>query len=117
MAKIRLYLDECVDVQLAYRLRNHGYDALSVRDVGNLGKKDEEQLEYAINDKRAIFTHNVKHFKHLHKDFVLRQRYHYGIIVSKHLDIDELERRILNLLRYVTHSQIGHQLVKLSQFK
>lgn len=118
MANISLYLDECVDVHLAYRLQNQSYDAIPAKDLSNLGKKDEEQLELAINYKRAILTHNEKDFVHLHREFVQQRRYHYGVIISGYLHIDELERRILKLFRCLaTHSQMENKLVRLYQFR
>jgi hypothetical protein len=51
---IELYLDEDINISLAAILRGHGYDVITTLEVGNLSNLDEEQLEYAANNSRAI---------------------------------------------------------------
>ncbi len=50
MSKIRIYTDESVNVSISEGLKRRGVEAFSVRDAGNLGLTDEEQLVFA--DKR-----------------------------------------------------------------
>ena len=51
---IRLYLDEDVNVLVADLLNARGFDALTVRDAGQLRASDAEQLLYAVNQQRAL---------------------------------------------------------------
>jgi len=60
MSEISLYLDEDVRVLLAEILRNRGYHAYHVLEVERTGKSDSEQFAYAIRNKMAILTHNIK---------------------------------------------------------
>ena len=53
---IKLYLDEHVDPNVAKGLRPYGVDVLTTQEAHMLGAKDEQQLEYAIDQERAIFT-------------------------------------------------------------
>ncbi|MEW6419237.1 MAG: DUF5615 family PIN-like protein [Nitrospirota bacterium] len=53
---IRLYLDEMIPVVLALILRQHGYDVLAAKEVNMFGKSDEEQLAFAVSNRRAIIT-------------------------------------------------------------
>jgi predicted nuclease of predicted toxin-antitoxin system len=39
---VKLYLDEDVNINLAMRLRNYGYNVVTTLEVGNLGNSDEE---------------------------------------------------------------------------
>jgi len=112
-----LYLDQDVNINLAVRLRRHGYDVVTTREVGNIGNPDEQQLEYATNNSRAILTHNRKHFRRLHRDWKSSGQHHGGIIVSVHLSLDELERRMLNLLRRVSANTAQDRLFSLSDFR
>lgn len=114
---LKLYLDQDVNINLAVRLRRHGYDVVTTREVGNIGNPDEQQLEYATNNSRAILTHNRKHFRRLHRDWKSSGQHHGGIIVSVHLSLDELERRMLNLLRRVSANTAQDRLFSLSDFR
>ncbi|MBI1930112.1 DUF5615 family PIN-like protein [Candidatus Poribacteria bacterium] len=114
---IALYLDEDINISLAARLRGHGYNVITTVEVGNLSNSDDKQLEYATNNGRAILTHNRKHFRRLHTDWKSRGQHHWGIIVSVHLSLDELERRMLNLLRRVSADTARDRLFSLSDFR
>lgn len=56
MAKIRLLLDEDVRPILAEILRHRGYDVIHVLELERSGKTDAEQLDHAVNQRRAILT-------------------------------------------------------------
>lgn len=82
MAAIKLYLDQNIDPALAHVLRSKGFDVLSAYESGLAGKQDEEQLEYAISQKRALLTFNAKDFAPLAEMFYEQGREHFGIILS-----------------------------------
>lgn len=115
--KMKLYLDEDVDINLAVRLGSYGYNVVTTLEVGNLGNSDEKQLEYATHNGRAILTHNRRDFRRLHRAWMLRAQHHCGVIVSVHLNLDEFERRMLNLLRGVSTEQAQDMLFSLSDFR
>ena len=77
----KLYFDEDVDARLAAALARGGFDVLTTVAAGLLEASDEEQLAYAARQKRALITHNIKHFPDLHADWILGDREHWGIIV------------------------------------
>ncbi len=52
--KLRFYLDENMDPEIAEQLRRRGIDALSARDVGLLNVSDGVQLRYAAAHRRAL---------------------------------------------------------------
>lgn len=48
-----LYLDEDVSVLLGELLDARGFDVITARDRGMLGKSDEEQLAYSASKERC----------------------------------------------------------------
>jgi predicted nuclease of predicted toxin-antitoxin system len=95
--RIRLYLDEDVPLSLAQSLLNRGVDVITTQEAENYSLSDREQLLFASNEKRVIFTHNRRDFKILHEEFVKRGGEHYGIILSDQLPVGILLRRIMKL--------------------
>jgi predicted nuclease of predicted toxin-antitoxin system len=66
--KIKLFMDEDVYLALALAIRKRGYDAVHVSELNLKGKSDDEQLRYAIEDQRCIFSFNIKDFVLLHHE-------------------------------------------------
>lgn len=112
----RLYLDQDVDVLLAVRLKGHGCDVVTTRDAANLNLSNAAQLEYATSTGRSFLTHNRRHFRRLHRDWLNQGKHHCGIIVSTHLSLDELERRVLKLVQSVSPEQAADHLFSLADF-
>ena len=98
MDEVKLYLDENITPTLAVVLRGRGYDVVSVHEVDMRGKNDEEQLEYAISQGRALLTFNARHFAPLAKRYFEAGREHFGIVVSKVIDLPEMIRLTIKLL-------------------
>ena len=75
----RLYSNENFPLPVVLALRALGHDVETTLDVGKSDRAipDEEVLEYAISERRAVITLNRKHFIRLHRDNPL----HFGIIV------------------------------------
>lgn len=55
-SKLRFYLDENMDPEIAEQLRRRGLDALSARDVSLLKVSDDVQLRYAAVHGRVLCT-------------------------------------------------------------
>ncbi|WP_228055606.1 DUF5615 family PIN-like protein [Lusitaniella coriacea] len=49
----------------------------------NLGRSDEEQLQWSTQQGRTIYTLNVGDFCNLHKIYVMQGRQHTGIVLGK----------------------------------
>ena len=58
-----------------------GFDVLSVTDAGRRGLSDEEQLSFAAETDRTIFTGYSADFPGLHWAWMAAGRSHAGIIV------------------------------------
>jgi hypothetical protein len=107
---IRLYIDEDVHGNLSIVLRQEDYDVLTVNEAKRNGLSDAEQLAYATEQKRAIFTFNAADFIVLHLDYLQAERSHAGIIVSKQISLEETIHRLLFLLNQITADEIYNQL-------
>ena len=57
-----LFVDEDVRVMLAEILRQRGYVATHVLEIGREGRSDADQLEHAVKEDRAILTHNIRDY-------------------------------------------------------
>ena len=55
-SKLRFYLDENMDPEVAEQLRQRGIDVLAARDVSLLSVSDGVQLRYAVTDGRVLCT-------------------------------------------------------------
>ncbi|GIK58770.1 MAG: DUF5615 family PIN-like protein [Chloroflexi bacterium] len=53
---IRFHLDENVPPAIALGLRQRGLDVTTSQEAGLLGASDENQLAYALRERRVIFT-------------------------------------------------------------
>jgi predicted nuclease of predicted toxin-antitoxin system len=74
---IKFYSDEHVDLAIASALRKRGVDILTTQEAGMLGAADEDHLQFAISQNRAIFTQDTD-FLRLHKSWPA----HKGIIYT-----------------------------------
>jgi len=96
---IRLFLDEDAQRTALIRvLKARHIDVRTVNEVGRTGLTDEEQLAYAVQSGRTIFTFNRRHFVKLHIAYLEQGRHHAGIIVSDQHEIGILIRRLLKLV-------------------
>jgi predicted nuclease of predicted toxin-antitoxin system len=117
MNKLTLFLDEYTRVSLADILRQRGYDATHVIEVNRGGLSDPEQLSYAVSQKRAILTHNIRDFLIIDKKYQSEEKEHYGIIVSDQVSLSELLCRILKCLNQYTAEYAHNQIIWLHNFK
>lgn len=107
---IRLYIDEDVHGGIGAALRQHGYDVLTVNEAKRGGLSDAEQLAYAADLGRTLFSFNAADYIALHLEYGTQGRMHSGIVVSKQIPIGETVRRLLHLLDTVSADDIRNQL-------
>lgn len=106
---IRLYLDEDINVLVADLLKARGFDALTVRDAGQLRASDPEQLAYAVNHQRVLVTHNRGDFEELIQTYFETEQKHYGVILAVRRSPQEIARRLLVILNQVTADEMENQ--------
>lgn len=101
MSQIRLYIDEdSGNLSLVESLRNSGVDVMTTPDANKLSSSDEEQLIWATEQGRVIYTANMGDFCRLHRIFAELKMTHSGIIVTtrQSYSIGVQLRGILNLM-------------------
>ena len=114
--KIKLMLDEDVQIELANALKAKGVDAVSVQEFGRKGLPDEGQLNFADNNGRVLFTYNIGDFIKLHSKFIRQGRNHQGIIVSKQLSISQALKGLLSLVSALPADEMANRLEFLSDW-
>ena len=117
MGAIRLLLDEDVRLLLAQILRERGFDAQHVVELKRDGLSDAEQLAFAVKQRRAILTHNIRHFVLLDREFRHDGKSHYGILLSDQVPFRDLLRRTLRCLGQKSEERIRSQVIWLHDFK
>ena len=78
---IKLYLDEDLSPVIAEMLRKDDIDAVSAHDAGMLQASDQEQLKYAVSQKRCMVTRNRNDFIRLTVQFFNEHRRHHGLLI------------------------------------
>jgi predicted nuclease of predicted toxin-antitoxin system len=71
-------LDENISQAIAKGLRRRGIDVTTTPEESLIGKLDEEQLAFAVSQKRVIFTQDT--------DFLRFQQQgvsHYGVVLQR----------------------------------
>jgi hypothetical protein len=76
----RIYPDEDVSVLGATILRARGFEAVTARDTGQLGRSDPEQLTSGALAERVLLTHNQVDCERPHRQRLEVGRPHAGII-------------------------------------
>lgn len=74
-----LYADEQFPTEVVGNLRGREHDVLTVQEADNRGDSDEQVLEFATEQDRAVLTINRRDFIKLHR----QSSDHAGIIVCK----------------------------------
>ncbi len=108
---MRLYFDEDASVDSAVNLASRGFDVLTVRDAGRLHLADEAQLAFAVQEQRAMVTHNRTDFELLHEQYLAAQQPHFGVIIAKRRPHDAIVvRKLLSLLDSLSGEEMRNQL-------
>jgi predicted nuclease of predicted toxin-antitoxin system len=110
---MRLHLDEDADAHaLLNALRHRGLDVTSTRELGLLRCSDEEQLAWAFEGGRVIYTYNASDFCRLHSEFMRQGRHHAGIIIGDQqaISIGEEMRRLLRISDARTAAEMADNL-------
>jgi predicted nuclease of predicted toxin-antitoxin system len=102
---------------LAVILRERGFDATHVYEAERSGMSDADQLDYAVQQERAILTHNSKDFVPLSIEYFFNERPHNGVILSPQIEKGELVRRTLNLLYALSAEEIANTVRHLADYK
>ena len=116
---LKIHLDEDADAHaLLNGLRHRGWDVTSSRERGLLRFSDEEQLAWAADQGRALFTYNASDFCRLHAGFLRQGRHHAGIIIGDQqtASIGEEIRRLIRISESKTAVEMNDCLEFLSNW-
>ncbi|MDZ8089877.1 MAG: DUF5615 family PIN-like protein [Nostoc sp. DedQUE12b] len=119
MSQIRFYLDEDAGKKsLANGLRNAGIDVMTTAEADRLGSSDDNQLIWATEQRRVIYSFNVGDFCRLHKAYLEQQQNHSGIVLAakQSYAIGEQLRGLLKLVESVEAEDMANQLVFLRKY-
>jgi hypothetical protein len=113
MSEVRLYIDEDAgENAVVHGLRARGFDVLTTIEAHQRGVTDREQLAFAVQQARAIYTFNVGDFARLHREFLSQGVDHAGIIVlpDQRCSIGEKIRRLARFLSSVTAEEMVNRM-------
>jgi hypothetical protein len=109
MSEVRLYVDEDAGEHAVVQgFRARGVDVLTTIEAGRLSTTDAEQLAFATQQGRTVYTFNVAHFARLHRDYLTQGIDHAGIIVipDQRYSIGEKVRRLASFISGVTAEEM-----------
>jgi len=79
---LKLLVDEMYPSEIAEQLAGKGFDVVPVYRVpGLLGSKDKPLFDWAVANRRAVFTENARDFLPLIKAHAAEERDHYGLVL------------------------------------
>jgi len=119
VSQICFYLDEdTINAALVKALRNANLNVVTVADAGRLGYSDEEQLIWATEQGRVIYSFNIGDFCRLHRDFIAQGINHAGIVLAsqQQYSIGQQLRGLLKLAANNSSEDMVNQLMFLSTY-
>lgn len=96
---VPILVDECVTNRVAVWLREAGYNASHVTEVGRRGHSDHQQLEYAAENGMLLLTYNVADFLELNTEWAMRGKPHGGILLAHDATYQRQPRALVNDIR------------------
>jgi DNA-binding transcriptional MerR regulator len=114
VSNIRLYLDEdMIKKALIKALRKANFDVLTTSEANNLRSPDPEQLIYATQQERVIYSYNMGDFCRLHGIYMEQGLNHSGIIIAERqtYSVGEQLRGLLRVTEKYSAETIKNQLV------
>ena len=119
MSEISLYIDEDASrSSLIAALRNANIDIITTSEANNLGLIDPEQLIWATENNRVIYTFNVKDYCRLHKNYMTEGKEHCGIIAAERqsYSVGEQLRGLQKIIVSMSAQEIRNQLIFIGAF-
>jgi len=119
MSQPRLYLDEDAQCSsLVVALRKANVDVITVSEVGRLGYPDDQQLTWATEQGRVLYSFNVKDFSRLHSSLLSEGTIHAGMIVvpRQRYAVGEQLYGLLSVIAAKAAEDMIAQLVYLSNY-
>ena len=109
MSEVRVYADEDAGETAVVRgLRARGVDILTTIEAQQCGAADQDQLAFAVQQGRSIYTFNVGDFARLHREYLLRGIDHSDIVVlpDQRCSVGEKIRRLARFIGGATAEEM-----------
>lgn len=119
MSQIRFYIDEdSVEKSLIAAFRKAGLDVVTVTDVNRQSYSDEDQLIWATEQERVIYSYNRRDFCRLHSEFLGVERNHAGIVLlqQQRYSVGQQLQGLLKLVATLSAEEMVNQLVFLTAY-
>lgn len=97
---VRLYMDhDSLDARVVSALRSQGCDVLTSLEAGNQRLPDDEQLSFAAQQQRAIYSANCGDFLRIHGQWMREGRSHAGILLraQQRMQVGDQVRALLSI--------------------
>jgi hypothetical protein len=110
---IRVYLDEDAMARAFVQgLRARGVDVTTAFEEGVTEQDDRDQLVWAAQQERVLYTFNVGDFCRLHAEYMLQGKHHAGIVVvpRQRYTVGEQIRLLLRLLHTMSAEEMRDRL-------
>ena len=114
---IRLYVDEdSCDADLMSALRLRGVDVVGPAESGMRGQSDDEQLKWAGEHRRVLYSSNRRDSYKIHSEVIRKGESHAGIILGQQqrYSVGEQMRRLLRLVNTVSAEEMRNRVEFLS---
>lgn len=85
--------------------------------MGLVSASDQEQLNFAVSQRRAIVTSDYGDYNRLHTEYLLAGREHWGIILTDQAPINILTLRLVALSIMFTADELKNQLLWINNFE
>ncbi len=109
MSQVRLYVDEDAEEHAVVQgLRARGVDLLTTSEANRVGATDAEQLAFAVQLRRTLYSFNVGDFARLHRESLRQGIRHFGIVVipDQRYSVGDKIRRLAALASRRTAEQM-----------
>ena len=118
--RLALYIDEdAMDADLVQALRVRGIDVTTPTELKAMGWTDEQQLQFAAEHGRALYSFNIRDYMPLHNRFLEQGKSHAGIILAeqRQYSVGEQLRRLLLLVATQSAEEVTDRVVFLSSLR
>jgi len=103
---------------LVVALRNAGVDVMTASEVNRTGYVDEEQLAWATEQGRVLYSANIRDFCRIHSTLMGQGESHAGIVLvqQQRYSGGNLLRGLLKLIATKSAEDMVNQIVILSAY-
>ena len=113
MTEMRLYVDEdASETAVVDGLRARGLDVVSTVEANRFTSSDPDQLAYAMQEERVLYTFNVSDYARLHKEYMTVGHEHCGIVAipDQRISIGEKIRRIMDFASFTSAEEMRNRM-------